>query len=902
MKVRLKHRKLAAELAKSPISLNRWAQKIGVSSGHLSQLVNGRRVYLRAKTRRKLMDALGLSFQELFEIEEARRGPGLRGLRRGRLSWSRGWGPLFPEETTAMKWMSHFRFALRQIRRRKGFTAAAVLTLAIGIGSGTALFSLVNTLLWKPFPYQDPEEVVRVYTTDQRRDRLNFSYPNFEELRDGSQAVFSHVAAHDWEPFSLSGGDQPIRVGGGQVSANLFQVLGVQPIVGRVFGPEEDRLGAARVVVLRESLWRSYFGEDPDIAGKTVRLNGEPATVLGVLPDEAQYPHRVDLWVPLAPVAGDSSRGSTFLQVSARLNEGVSPSQAQQALQSLAQSWRERFPQLHENTGIRVAPLREDQLRNVGRMTGPLLGVVLFVLLIVCANVANLLLARGVSREREFAVRSALGAGRMRLVQQLFCESLVLAGMGGLLGCLVGLGGVRLMMAMIPVQVPAWVDVGLDWRILLFVLSASLFSALVFGLLPALQGTRQDLVAPLRGERASGGGRRRLRSMLVVGEVALSVVLLVGAGLMIRQVQQLASIDPGFETEGRLTAGMDLLTWLDRSDEERTAHVHRFLERLQALPGAEAVAAIDRMPFKGSTNMRSVCAQGQSSEECDDNTGPIIQVVSPDYFQAMGIPILRGRTFGGELNPSSREAIVSQSLAEALWPGESALGQGVRLRGPGLEDQWMSVVGVVQDSLQMQVLQRPWPLLYLPYQDNGLGRMSWVVKAREGVDPLSLAEPLRQAVGEIDPLQPVHEVMTLQELFDRSIWSWRFFGSLFRTFAVVALILAAVGLYGVMAYSVSERRMEMGIRMALGAKRRQVIIHVLRQGGILVAIGSVLGLLMGLGAGTLLSSILFQVSAFEPWVYCAVVVVMVATSLMALFLPARRASRYDPAVALKADG
>ncbi|HSR67580.1 MAG TPA: ADOP family duplicated permease [Acidobacteriota bacterium] len=902
MKVRLKHRKLAAALAESSISLNRWAQKIGVSSGHLSQMVNGRRVYLRAETRRKLLDALGLSFQELFEIEEERRRHGLGGLRRGRLSWSRGWGPLIPEETTAMKWISHFRFALRQMRRRKGFTAAAVLTLMIGIGSGTALFSLVNTILWKPFPYQDPEEIVRVLGTDQRNDRLNFSYPDFEELRDGSQAVFSHVAAHDWEPFSLAGGDQPIRVGGGQVSASLFQVLGVQPIVGRVFGPDEDRPGAARVLVLREALWRTYFGADPDIAGRTVQLNGQPATILGVLPDEAQYPHRVDLWIPLGQVAGESTRGATFLQVTARLNEGVSPQQAGQALESIAASWRERFPQLHENRGIWVQPLREEQVRNMKDMSAALLGVVVFVLLIVCANVANLLLARGVSREREFAVRSALGAGRMRLVQQLFCESLLLAGLGGLLGCLVGLAGVRLMMAAIPVYIPAWVNASMDWRILAFVLSASLFSALVFGLLPALQGTRQDLIAPLRGERASGGGRKRLRSMLVVGEVALSVALLVGAGLMIRQVQQLSSIDPGFETDGRLTAGMDLLTWLDRSDEERTAHVHRLIERLQALPGAEAVAAVDRLSFKGSTNMRSICAQGQSSEECDDNPGPIVQVVSPDYFKAMGIPILRGRTFDGSLNPSGREAIVSQSLAEALWPDETALGQSLRMRGSGTEDEWMTVVAVVQDSLQMQVLQRPWPLLYLPYQDNALGRMSWVVKARPGVDPLSLSEPLRQAVASVDPLQPVHEVMTLQEVFDVSIWSWRFFGSLFRAFAGVALILAAVGLYGVMAYSVSERRMEMGIRMALGAKRRQVITHVLRQGGILVAVGSVLGLLMGLGAGTLLSNILYRVAAFEPWVYLAVVAVMFFTALLALFLPARRASRYDPAVALRADG
>lgn len=907
MKVRLKHQRLARELARSPLTLNRWAQKMGLSSGHLSDLANGKRVYVRPKTRKKLMSGLGLSFDELFEIElpnienprptAARRRPAARPTPPARHPVdieNSGKGDGFMSD-----FLQDLRIAFRQMRRHPGFAAAAILSLAVGIGANTALFSMVNTVLWKPFPYPEPDRIVRVFSTTERFGLSNLSFPDYADLREQSTAL-QELAAVDWEPYGLSGGAEALRVGGGRVTAGFFSVMGVQPLLGRTFNEDEDRPDGEPVVVLGERIWKSYFGGDPDIVGRSVPINNQPRTVIGVMPSQLDQPDNARLWVPLARDRETSSRGSHWLQSVGRLKPGATVGQARVELSTLARRLEEEYPATNEGRGASVQTLREALIGDLRPVFLILLGVVALVLLIVCSNVANLLLARGVSRGREMAIRCALGAGGARVVRQLLTESAALAAIGGILGLLLGYWGAHGLKALVPVELPAWVTFELDSQVLIFVLAVSLAAALLSGIFPAFQSLRFDVHNTLReggGHSNSRLGRHRLRAALVTAEVALSAVLLIGAGLMIRNLTQLGSVDPGFDIRNRLTVGLDLLGHLSKSDDERRAMVDRYLERFQALPGVEAVAVVDRLPLKRRSNSIPVTAEGQTLEEQNANPSPLASSVSPDYFDAMGIPLLVGDTFSENAEQAQRQIVVSRRLADALWPQQNPIGKRLKFGSPDMDTDWFEVRGVVDDVLHLGIDREFRPGLYFSHDSSGMVRTIWVF--RTDGDPQALIPTVRAAVAEIDPAQPLHEVMTMNEVVAESFWQWRFFAAVFWIFAGMALILASVGIYGLLAYSVSERTQELGIRIALGAGRAQVWREVLGRAFRLIVVGLAVGLGAGLGLGQVLASLLFEVSAFDPAVFATVSALLLAVGLSAVLLPARRAAKVDPMTALR---
>jgi len=915
MRVKLKSRRLSRELARSPLTLNRWAQRMGLSSGHLSDLVNGRRVYPRPTTRQKILDALDLSFEELFEIEEPARKAGADardarsrlavpvGIRPGRLV-DPGRHPSLDSGGFMDRILDDVRLAVHQLVRRPGFTLAALITLALGIGANTAMFSLMNAALLKPYPYAEPEELVEVRTVVPARGvtRGNLSWPNFLDLQEMDTGL-EGLAVYDWEPFNLAGGIEPVRVGGGRVSANLFDVIGVEPLAGRGFSPADAEPGATPVVLLGERVWREHFSADPAVVGQTVRLDGTPREVVGVVPKAGEVPSGAEVWIPMNLADNWGPRGANWLTGIGRLAEGTTPDEAQVALELASRQLETAYPDENEGRSVVVTPLREAQIGNVRVMFLAMLGAVGFLLLIVCANVANLLLARGVRRGKELAVRAALGAGRRRLVGHLATESLLLAAAGGTAGLLLGWWGVDRLVARIPVRLPSWIDFSLDGRVVAYALGVTLLATLLFGMAPALQTWRTDVQRFLRDGMGSTGSRRanRLRGALVVAEVALSLTLLVGAGLMIQSLSRLSSVEPGFEARGALVLGMDLLAHRDKDEDERIDLVRRHLERLSALPGVEHVGAIDRFPMGGSTNSMSIVWEGQTDEEIDGNPWVLVASATPEYFAAMGIPRLQGETL--PLDPGADAAevptVVSRALVETFWPGENPIGRRFQLGYRDPEAPWMKVVGAVGDVRHQGLDQDVHPSVYLPYRVSTPLRLSWVL--RTAGDPLQVAAVVREAVRDVDPLQPVHQVRQITEVVGESYWIWKFFSFQFWVFAVLGLVLASVGLYGVIAYSVAQRRREVGIRMALGARRRQVVGLVLRQGVALAVAGLVLGLPLAYGLGRLLSGALYGVSAFEPLPFLAVAALLLAVALLATWLPARRAARVPPVSALRGE-
>lgn len=801
-----------------------------------------------------------------------------------------------------MAWIfDDVRFALRQLARRPGFTAAAMITLALGIGANTALFSLVNGVLLKPYPYHEPEDLVVVNSIVPERGvtQGNLSWPDFLDLQ-GMDTGLDELAVLDWEPFNLAGGGiEPVRMGGGQVSADLFDLLGVEPLVGRAFVPSDVEPGAEPVVLLGERVWREQFSADPGVVGRTVRLNGAPRQVIGVMPREAEVPDDAGLWIPMTLDGDWGPRSMHWLKGLGRLAEGVSQREAEASLAVAARRLEEAYPETNEGRGLALTPLREARVGDVRALFLVLLGAVAFLLLIVCANVANLLLVRGVQRRKEVAVRAALGAGRRRLVGHLAVETSVLALAGGGLGLFLGWLGVARLGAWIPIDLPVWLDTSPDGRVMAYTVGVVLVSALLFGLAPALQTWRTDVQRSLRDGAGGTASRKaqRFRSALVVAEVALSLTLLVGAGLMIQSLTRLVAVDPGFRAERALALGMDLLAHRDKSTEERVALVQRHLDRLSALPGVEAVGAVNRLPMGGSTNNMSVVIEGQSEEEVEGSPWVQVATASPGYFAAMGIPRLRGEDL--PLTPPEGEVpvVVSREMAETFWPESDPLGGRFQFLAHNPEEPWMRVVGVVGDVRHLGLDQEIRPSVYVPYGRSPSLRLSWVL--RTAGDPSTVAAGVRGAVREVDPLQPVHEVRRLSDVVGQSYWAWRFFGFLFWVFAALGLVLASVGLYGVLAYSVTRRRREVGIRLALGAGRRQVVGLVLRQGLGLAVLGLLCGGPLAFGLGKVLSGALYRVEPFEPLPFTGVVALLLAVSLLATWLPARKASRVPPVSALR---
>jgi len=789
------------------------------------------------------------------------------------------------------------RIAARSLARSPGVFAVAVLSLAIGIGANTTIFSALDVFLLRPLPYPEGDRLVRVWGTDSERGwtDLGLSAPDFLDIRRESRTV--EVALHGGARFNVSGGAEPERVAGQHVSANLFRVLGVHPALGRGFLPEEEVRGAHRVVVLSDALWQRQFGGDPGVIGTPLLLDGEPHTIVGVMPPEFRFQDdRIELWVPLSFDGTESRLYGAGVGIG-RIRPGFSVEQAQAELSRIAAGLAAAYPDTNGSKGIRLVGLRDALYDEYIRRAGAIVTTaVSFVLLIACANVANLLLARAAAREREIAVRAALGAGRFRIVRQLLTESVLLSLCGGALGLLLSLWGVRALVAITPPYFG--VDrIGIDTRVLAYTLGISVLSGILFGLAPALHAARSDLRESLsEGGHGStlGGARSRLRSALVGGEIALALVLLIAAGLLIRSYIAMNSGDLGFRSAGVMTFRVTLPEAKYADASAVVAFHERLVERLEALPGVKAAAAVSGLPTLG---MSSTYYTIEGEPPPPDGRQPTVgfRGVTPGYFAALGIPLLSGRLFDERDRPESPPVVVvNRAFAERHWPGGDAVGRRIVLSSGPRE-----IVGVVGDVREWGPGSEMLPAIYLPMGQRADRNVAFITRTEGGAAALTTAA--RAAIADLDPHLPLYRVLTMDQLLAERKSEDSALARVLGLFGGIALVLAVIGVYGVMAYSVAQRTREVGIRMALGAQAGAIQALVLRQGAKLAAAGAAAGLILALAVTRTLSAFLFGVSPFDVFTFALVTLAILAAALAASWIPARRATRVDPLVALRAE-
>ncbi|HEX8140432.1 MAG TPA: ABC transporter permease [Pyrinomonadaceae bacterium] len=789
------------------------------------------------------------------------------------------------------------RYGARLLLKHPTFTIVAVLTLALGIGANSSIFTVVNAVLLRPLPFTEPERLVSLWETTAKFDRGSVSVPNLKDWREQND-VFTGIGAFQYGNFSLQEGDHPERVSGVTASANFFDLLGVRPQLGRTFLEGEDRPGQSRVVVLSDRLWRRNFGADPKVVGQTVALGGESFTVIGVMSPAFQYPSRLtDLWVPLVFTEEEQkSRGTHSYLVIARLKPGVEFSQAQEQMSLIARRLEEQYPEDQAKRGIRLFALQEDMVQFIRPALMVLLGAVGFVLLISCTNVANLLLARAAARQREIAVRMALGAGRWRLMRQFLTESLLLAVLGGALGLLLARWGVDGLLALAGNSLPRAGEVTLDWRVAGFTLLLSLLTGVGFGMAPALQVSKTDVQEALKegGNAGSSQRRNRLRSLLVIAEVASALVLLVGAGLLIKSFMRLQEVETGMRPENVLTLAISLPEAKYPKPQMATSFYTRVLDRVKALPGVEAAAVINILPLLRTGYNGDVEIEGQSY-----GAGQLpfaeYRVVSQDYFRTLGIPLLRGRFFDERDREGARGVvIVNQTFVNKYLTGQDALGKRIK---PGRE--WVEIVGVVGDVKQSGLTRPVMQELFMPYEQAASYTQSMTLVVRGAQDPEGLIPEIRREVLAVDPNLPVYNVQTMETVITKSVSERRMNMLLLTIFAGVAMLLSMVGIYSVMSYTVTQSTREIGIRMALGAQPRDVLRLVVGQGLVLALVGVLLGILGAFGLTRLMASLLYGVKATDPWTFAGVSALLLMVALLACYVPARRATKVDPMVALR---
>ncbi|HEV2914296.1 MAG TPA: ABC transporter permease [Pyrinomonadaceae bacterium] len=807
------------------------------------------------------------------------------------------------------------QYGVRMLLKRPGFSVVAVLALALGIGANTAIFSVVNAVLLRPLAFAEPERLVMVWGSAPQLgfDLLPASAAETQDWREQNQ-VFEHIAAFKSWAWNMTGSGGPEQIWGARVSSSLFPALGVKPILGRTFLPEEDRVGANRVVILGHGLWQRSFGSDPSIIGKTVALNSQSYTVVGVMPPGFKFPGgenmlsglqfspKTEMWEPLALTSEElSNRGTHNLAVIARMKPGVTTEQAQAEMSNIARRLEEQYPKFNKGIGSKLVPLHEQVVGDVRPALLILMGTVGFVLLIACANVANLLLARAAARHKEIAIRTALGASRMRVVRQLLTESVLLALVGGCVGLLLALWGIDALGALIPENIPRAGEIGIDARMLGFTLAVSLLTGLVFGLAPALQASKTDINESLKegGRGATTGLRRnRFRSLLVVSEIALALVLLIGAGLLIRSFMRLQQVNPGLDPKN-VVAMEIVVPFVAPSNytepEQQAAFFSQVLERAANLPGVQSAGLVSSLPLSGAFESSDIVIEGQPIPPSDQTPQANYALVSADYFRAMSIPLMKGRSFTERDTKDSPAAIIiNEGLARRFWPSEEAIGKRLTI---GFEKSPREVVGIVGDVKQLS-LDAETPLaVYIPYQQFPYPGMTLVVRTTS--DATSIAAAVRREVQAIDASLPVSNVRTMEQVVSASVSQRRFSMLLLGIFALVALLLASVGVYGVMAYSVSERVHEIGIRIALGAQTRDILKLVVGQGMILALIGVGLGLAAALVLTRVMTSLIYGVSATDPITFAGISLALAAVALVACYIPARRATRIDPMEALR---
>jgi predicted permease len=799
--------------------------------------------------------------------------------------------------------------ALRGFRRNPGFALVALVTVALGVGATTAVFSLVDGVLLEPLPYAGPDRIALVYAANPAigLPRFPVAPATFLDWRRQTR-TFSPLAARRAQSFNLTGGDRPLRVAAERGTADLFPALGLSPLLGRGFVPADDGPGGAKVAVLAASFFTRHFGGDRRALGRQLALNGENYTVVGVVPDD----HRgsVDLWVPLGLDPTRAPRDLHSLEVVGRLAPGASLAQAQSEMSTVAARLAAQYPELDQGWGATVVPLREAIVADVRPALLLLFAAVGLVLLIACANLANLLLARVSGRAGELAVRKALGAGRGRLLAQLLTESLTLSVLGGGLGLLVAAWGTRALLAMNPKAVPRAGEIGVDWRVLLFALAVSVATGLAFGLAPAWKAAGADLTPVLKeGGRGQSGSLRRLRgrTLLVLAEMALALVLLAGAGLLIGSFARLAGVDPGFRPERVLTVQLSLPRPKYREPARQAAFAEELLTRVAALPGVAAAGLVSALPLADRTPQLLFTVEKRPVASPSQAPHANYRAVSPGYFKAMGIPLRRGRVFQAtDRLGSPRVLLLNETMARNLFPGEDPVGKRLTLGvpGPGEEPEWVTVVGVVGDVRHTALKDESGMEMYWPYAQEPFADFTLLLASAGGIGggaPGNLAAPARQAVQAIDSDLPVFHVRPMADVVSEALAPARLSTVLFGLFAALALALAAVGLYGVMSYSVAERRREIGIRMALGADRAGVFRLILSQAMGVALLGVVVGLAGSLVATRLLRSLLYGVGTADALTFPTVALLLTGVAFLASYLPARRATAVDPQTALRGE-
>lgn len=796
------------------------------------------------------------------------------------------------------------RYGLRLMFKRPGFTAIVLVVLALGIGANTAIFSVVNSVLLRPLSYPDSERILTIWEDHTRREgpvREWTSPPGFQDWQ-AQTGIFEHVAAvNSWGP-TLTESDEPEMLRGASVSHGAFSVVGVKPILGRDFTAEEDQTGAGKVVVLSHGLWQRRFSSDQAIVGKAIRLSGESFTVIGVMPAGFQLPiiNNAEIFRTIAPTfTAGCQRGCATLRVIGRLRPDVTFDRAKVEMAALAGRLEQQFPEDNKNVGVTLVPLQEFMVGDIRPAMLALLLAVGFVLLIACANVANLMLAKAATREREIAIRAAMGAGRWQIIRQLLSESLLLALLGGGLGLLLAYWMVDLLKSISPDGTPRMDEVEIDGRALLFSLGVSMLTGLLCGLVPALQASKTDLNQALReagaGGKASAGGGK-VRSALVVAEIATALTLLVGAGLLMRSFVVLQSVDPGFSPVNVLTARIGLPQSAYPKREQISLFYDQLHERLKALPGVQSVSFSSSAPMTGVNTDTSFIVEGRPAPPPDQRPTAWFSVVSHDYFRTLSIRLREGRTFDDrESQNSPGTVVISEAMARRYWPGETAVGKRIGFGGDQV--QWAEIAGVVSDVHHFGLSTDARPTFYFSSRQRPRNFMTVVL--RSNGDPQRYVASIRGEVRALDQNLATSSEQTMERIISDSIAVPRLVMLLFGSFAAVAMLLAALGIYGVIAYSVTQRTHEIGIRVALGAQARDVLKLVVGQGMKLTILGVLFGLAASFALTRLMTDLLFGINPGDPLTFAGIALLLSLVALLACYLPARRAMKVDPMIALR---
>jgi putative ABC transport system permease protein len=800
------------------------------------------------------------------------------------------------------------RYALRMLGKNPAFTSIAIIVLALGIGANSAIFSVVNAVLLRPLPFKHPEQLVMVW---ENAAHLGFprntpSPANFLDWQKQARS-FTGMAAMAERSFNLTGVGEPERLEGRRVSANLFDLLGVPPLLGRAFVPADDNPGS-HVVLLSYSLWQRRFGSDQGVIGRAVTLNGESYTVVGVMPPLVQLPgsenNHDQLWVPIAfPPNEATQRGNHFLEVIARTKPGIALKQAQAEMETIAARLATQYRDYNTRIGAVVIPLHEQVVGDIKPALLVLLGAVAFVLLISCANVANLLLARAAARQKEIALRLAVGASRSRLIRQFLTESVLLALFGAALGLLLALAGIRILRTFMPSTISQVETIHIDGTVLIFTALIAVITGIAFGLAPAIHGSHLNLNDTLKeGGRDSAGTSKgnRARSLLIVGEVAISFVLLIGAGLLANSFFHLRKLDPGFRTDHLLTVKVDLSEVKYPDRERRAAFFDEVMRRLRALPGMQSAAVAGNLPLTYNGDSMSISVEGTPDPPPDQRPDVVFRVIGPGYFGTMGIPILRGRDFIDEDNADTKDVVViSEKTAQYFWPGQDPIGKRLKPGSSTSKSAWREVIGIVKDVRQNDLIAPPKMEMYFTYrQPKELAANALVM--RTTIEPMGVAASVRNTIWSLDKDQTVADIDTMDHIVAEAVARQRFSMVLLGLFAGLALLLASVGIYGVMSYSVVQRTREIGIRIALGAQRTDVLQMTVAQGLKLVCVGMMIGLVAAFLVTRVLATLLYGITATDPITFAGISVVLLAVAILATYIPALRATRVDPITALRA--